>query len=139
MATYPNTTHYSEHFKRSELDCNCGCKTPPEIEKNLIKLAGLLEELRRLAGRGLSPNCGYRCPAHNATLPGAAKASYHMKGLAADIDCSAGGRREVDRLAKLASRITAFRVAGIGVYYEGHGLFVHVDFAPRFWRGVNGR
>lgn len=140
--TFPNATHYSPHFSRAELDCGkdgpyrCNCVTPPAVQKNLAALAQFLEALRALAGRGLTINCAYRCPRRNAAV-GGAKGSYHLLGRAADIDCLGSGL-EVDRLAKLAEKVPAFKKAGIGRYYQGHGLFVHVDFGMRFWRGING-
>ena len=39
-------SHYSPHFKKSELDCGCGCVTPPHIAENLRELAGYLEIVR---------------------------------------------------------------------------------------------
>lgn len=141
--TFPNATHYSEHFSRAELDCGkndahpCDCKTPATVQARLAILAAHLETLRTLAGRGLTPNCGYRCPKRNAAV-GGAKGSFHLTGQAADLDCK-GSRAEVDRLAKLAEKVSAFKAAGIGRYYEGHGLFLHVDFGNRFWRGIDGK
>lgn len=135
--TYPTKTHYSQHFSRREMDCGCGCRTPADVQTNLTKLAAHLEILRALAQRPLVVNCAYRCPRRNA-LVGGAKGSYHQKGIAADLDCSRGGRAEVDRLAKLAEAVAVFKPAGIGRYYEAKGLFVHVDFGPRYWRGVDG-
>lgn len=134
MPTFPNATHYSKHFTRKELDCHCGCPTPPEVQRELAILAGHLEELRELAGRPLSPNCGHRCRKQNRRV-GGAPASFHMKGQAGDIDCL-GSAKEVDHLAQLAELVPAFRAAGIGRYYNEHGFFVHVDFGSRFWRGV---
>lgn len=133
---YPNETHYSPHFTRKELDCGCGCSTPLGVQRNLERLALRLEDLRGIAGRPLHVNCAYRCPKRNATVGGASH-SFHLVGLAADID-GLGTRNGVDELAECAMRIPAFRSAGIGRYYEGHGLFVHVDLGNRLWRGING-
>ena len=138
MTTYPTKTHYSEHFSRRELDCSCGCRTPAAVAANLVKLASYLEILRSLAGRPLGVNCAYRCAKRNA-LVGGAKGSFHLTGQAADLDCRKGGRAEVERLANLAEAVGGFKPHGIGKYYEAKGLFVHVDFGPRFWRGVDGK
>jgi len=73
---------------------------------------------------------GYRSPATNAMLRqssgGAAKASYHMKGMAIDI-------RMPDRgLVHLQRAALALRRGGVG-YYPDSG-FVHVDVGPvRSW------
>lgn len=133
---YPNETHYSEHFTRAELRCGCGCSTPTGVDRNLERLALRLEDLRAKVGHALHINCAYRCVRRNKTV-GGASASFHLVGLAADIDAG-GTRRGVDALADAAMKIPAFRAAGIGRYYEGHGLFVHVDIGDRLWRGVNG-
>ena len=68
-----------------------------------------------------NPNCCYRCPSHNAEVGGAAH-SYHMLGMAIDIDASEveGG---VDALGELARSINPD-----GGVIEYHGsCFVHVD------------
>lgn len=133
---YPNATHYSPHFSRAELDCHCGCKTPPEVEHNLATLALNLEVLRTKAGHALSPSNAYRCLARNTAAGGKPK-SYHMQGKAADVTC-APTHADVDKLATIAEQVPAFKAGGIGRYYDGHGFFVHVDFGPRVWRGING-
>lgn len=137
VPTFPNKTHYSAHFSRAELDCHCGCKTPPGVAANLALLAISLEALRASVGHALSVNCGYRCAKQNAAVGGAA-GSFHMQGKAADID-GGGTHAGVDALADHAQRIPAFRQGGVGRYYEGHGLFVHVDYGNRIWRGINGK
>lgn len=137
--TYPNATHYSPHFSRRELDCRCGCKTPPDVERELAILArDGLEPLRELAGEPLLVNCAYRCPPHNAAV-GGVSGSFHTLGKATDLDRRRQGRAGVERLATLAAKVPAFARAGIGRYFEQTGLFVHVDRGDRYWRGVDGR
>lgn len=133
---YPNETHYSEHFSRKELDCGCGCASPLGVQRNLERLALRLEDLRTIVGHSLHVNCGYRCPTRNKAV-GGASASFHLVGLAADID-GGGSRKGVDALADAAMKVPAFRAAGIGRYYEKKGLFVHVDIGNRVWRGIDG-
>ena len=71
---------------------------------------------------------GYRTPASNAALPGAARDSYHMYGRAADIRVD---RMTVEETAALMRRLG---VGGVG-YYPAAG-FVHVDSGPRrAWTG----
>lgn len=127
--TFPNATHYSGHFSRRELDCKCGCDTPPHIEAALAKLAIQLEALRASIGKPLSVNSGYRCPAHNKAI-GGAKASQHMQGTAADLSSRAVGPGSI---ARHAEKVAAFRDGGIGTY----PYFTHVDVrsgAAR-WKG----
>lgn len=133
---YPNATHYSAHFSRQELECGCGCDAPWGVEQNLAKLAVHLEALRATVGHALHVNCAYRCAKRNAAVGGKSR-SYHLTGQAADIDAG-GTRKGVDALAMAALKVTAFKQGGVGRYYEGHGLFVHVDTGARVWRGING-
>lgn len=117
---YPSATHYSPNFTKAELDCKCGCKTPPRIAVELGKLARDLEVLRAKLGRPLGVLSGYRCPAHNKAV-GGARLSQHMTGKAADIKVPAGSQHAYVDAAK---KVPAFRSGGIGVYANGG---VHVD------------
>lgn len=123
MTTFPNKTHYTAHFSKRELDCHCGCDTPPEVESNLARLAIALEALRAgLGGVPLHVNSGYRCPSYNKRI-GGASASQHMQGKAADLS----GRKVRPReIAKVAETVPAFRNGGIGRY----PTFTHVDIRP---------
>ncbi len=113
-------SNYSQHFTLKELDCHCGCVTPPHIAKNLANLAQSLESLRtRLGGVPLHVNSGYRCPAYNARI-GGAKESQHMSGKAADLS---GKSVSPAKIAQHAELIPSFRNGGIGRYK----FFTHVD------------
>lgn len=120
--TYPNATHYSPHFSRQELDCRCGCKTPPAVAANLVVLAGHLEELRAHRGGPLIIDDAYRCPTRNK-LVGGVPDSQHMLGRAADV---AASELSVPQLAALAAQVPAFNQGGIGTYPRE--VFVHLDF-----------
>ena len=68
-------------------------------------------------------NSGYRNPAHNASIPGAATQSRHMFGDAADIASNAGTWQALRAAGKSCGAcVEPLRVSG-----PGH---VHVD-----WRG----
>lgn len=126
---YPNRTHYSPNFSRRELDCRCGCRTPAHVQVNLVKLANtILEPLRVLNGGTLDINCAYRCPKHNATLPGAAKASKHLTGEGADV------RSRLNTPVQLFALGKTIPAVGGSKAYVGDG-FCHVDGRPR----VNGQ
>jgi uncharacterized protein YcbK (DUF882 family) len=136
---YPTATNYSKHFKRSELDCRCGCTTPPHIQRELRRTAINLEAFRKHLGRilyrrGLKATKGgapvgiasaYRCPAHNKAVHGAVR-SQHLTGRAVDFQVPPG-MQSLYVLA--ASRVRAFRRGGIGVYPNGG---VHAD--RRGWK-----
>lgn len=128
--SFPNLTHYSEHFSREELQCHCGCLVPLDVNTNLQNLAVHLEALRSIVGGPLHINDAYRCPAENARV-GGAKSSQHMQGKAADIDA---GDLTVARLGALAAQVPRFNLGGIGLYPTQH--FVHVDYrgdGPARW------
>lgn len=59
----------------------------PEIVENLKRLAGALEWIRSRLGKPVNVTSGYRSPAVNKAVGGAAN-SAHMSGLAADINVS---------------------------------------------------
>ncbi len=96
--------------------------------------AGLLEILDalqdRFGGRTVTVICGYRSPELNGALAsasdGVAKASLHLRGLAADI------RIEGVRTSALRDAAKALKAGGVG-YYPSDG-FVHVDAGRvRYW------
>jgi len=71
-------------------------------------------------------NSGYRSPKTNASLSGAAKNSFHMKAMAADISISG---RTVNQIHGAA---VALKAGGVGKYSSSG--FVHVDSGPvRYW------
>lgn len=59
---------------------------PPDVLRNLGRLALILEDVRALVGRPITISSGYRSSAVNAAVGGAAN-SAHLSGLAADINC----------------------------------------------------
>jgi len=70
----------SETAARNGLD-----NTPnPIAYQNLVRLANFLEEVRKVLGKPIMINSGYRAPAVNAHV-GGSKNSQHMVGCAADI------------------------------------------------------
>lgn len=103
----------AEHFSETELACRCCGRLQVHPE-----LVSKLETLRRLAGKPVLVNSGYRCPAHNRAVGGAAN-SYHLKGMAADIRVPGLVLAELNKLAQQAG------FTGIGTY-PSQG-FIHVD------------
>lgn len=69
----------------------------PEALDNLKRLAAVLEQVRSFANRPINISSGYRSPAVNKAVGGAAT-SAHLRGLAADFNASGMGPKELARL-----------------------------------------
>lgn len=133
MKTYQKGSkeQLSENFQAFEFDCGCSkCKDTPIDEK----LVEYLQQIREHFGKpiGGSRLTAYRCPAHNAQVPNAAKNSRHTLGMAADISIAGVTPAEIAKFAE------SMGVLGIGLYdtaKDGH--FVHIDTrtAKSFWKG----
>lgn len=80
-----NSAQLTKNFWLYEFDSKDGVKVPKELIPNVKKLATNLQVIRDYLGKPLTINSGYRSPGHNKTI-GGQSASYHMKGLAADLD-----------------------------------------------------
>ncbi|MGK7864852.1 YcbK family protein [Falsiroseomonas sp. E2-1-a4] len=80
--------------------------------------------------RPLLLHSGYRTRGTNALLEGAARASLHLEGQAADFGMRGISLPDLAEAASAFSRIFSFM--GVGIYRN----FVHVDVGPRrMWRG----
>lgn len=98
--------------KKSGCNCKCGC-TQTLVDTKLVRK---LEILRRWVNAAVGLNSGYRCKTHNKCQKGSTN-SYHTKGQAADIRCSAVSA------ATLAKRAQELGFSGIGLYSNR----IHVD------------
>lgn len=106
----------SAHFSRSEFrDHRTGALPDGMPNPHLI---AVLEDLRRRSGgRPLTIVSGYRSPATNAAVGGAAD-SRHMHGDAADIPSG-------------YARVQAAQDAGArGIGHDRNGWVVHIDVRP---------
>ena len=112
----------TKNFDSSEFACKDGSATPPEVLKNLKKVAQNLQVLRDFFGVPITVNSGYRSPAHNKAV-GGAKKSQHLLGTAADIVVP--GKRPVQVKAAIEKLIGEGKMhnGGIGLY----NTFVHYD------------
>jgi hypothetical protein len=103
-------------------------KIKPEVLLILFRIA------KRMGNKRFLINSGYRSPAYNAQLDGAAKNSYHMSGMALDVDMLRFGNTPEFRnmFIEYASQEG---IGGIGTYNS----FIHIDIGPRrVWGGLNG-
>ena len=90
----------------------------------LIDLLSVLQE-RWSYTRPLTVGSGFRTRRTNAALEGAAPASFHLRGLAADISMRGVPPGDLGLAVWLLSQRLGF--GGVGLYRG----FVHVDLGPR--------
>jgi zinc D-Ala-D-Ala carboxypeptidase len=116
---------HSKFFTNTELACPC-CQRSELAEDFLLKLEGLCEDL----GFPLPVTSGFRCKKHNSKIPGAAKNSQHMQGLAVDISTKA---MTAQKRFLFIQKALALGFKGIGVY-PSH---IHLDERKEgaFWLG----
>jgi zinc D-Ala-D-Ala carboxypeptidase len=93
---------------------------PAAVVGNLRRLASLLEEVRAAVGLPIRISSGYRSPALNRAIGGAAN-SAHLSGLAADITAPSLSPKQ------LATAIIAAGVKFDQLIYEG--AWVHIGLA----------
>ena len=97
----------------------------PAVVANLTRLAALLEQVRALVGGPITISSGYRSPALNKAVGGAAN-SAHVLGLAADISTT-----------KLTSKALAMLIRQSDIAFDQliyEGNWVHIALsagAPR--------
>ena len=124
------------HFKVKEFACADGSDTV-KIDSSLI---GILENLReefndRYDDVYIRIGSGYRTASYNKRIGGAA-GSYHLKGMAADIDViDRKTGKEID-VAEVAKYLESRRVRGIGRYkYPDGTSWIHCDTrtSKSFW------
>lgn len=114
----------SKHFTDKELACHhCGVNACTQ------ELVDALELLRMRAGLPVIVDSAYRCPAHNASTPNAAKNSQHQEGTAADIKIPS---LTAIQMYKVALTVPDFAAGGIGV--AEHQGYIHVDVRPKVAR-----
>ena len=113
----------SEHFKRSEFQCRCGCGFDT-VDVDLIKY---LEKIRNHFNDSVMVSSGCRCQKHNMAIGGAIK-SQHMLGRAADIVVAGVSPVHVADYAE------SIGVPGVGRYKA----FTHVDSRGNIARWSDG-
>lgn len=115
------------HFDLAEFASHDGEPYPADwVEPRLLPLCRVLEHIRTACGdHPLVVTSGYRSPAHNAAVGGAAR-SRHMAGDAADIAVAGVSPRQVHAVAQTLHAAGAIRLGGLGLYSR----WVHVDLRP---------
>jgi len=122
----------TEHFKLSEFTrsakaARLGISNMPSGEhlENVLMVAERMEIVRRILGNHpISVSSGYRSPALNASLPGAAAKSAHLEGRACDFTCNGFGTptEVVRELGKHFDELNFDRII------DESGLWIHIDF-----------
>lgn len=110
------------HFSLKEFASKDGAPMPSSAMTQIFELAQALEVIREDVGKPININSGYRSPAHNKAVGGAA-ASQHLLGTAADITVS---NLQPTALADIIEKLIAsgkIPQGGIGIYKT----FVHYD------------
>lgn len=123
-------TRLTDHFSLAELTQSETAarrridNTPsPAAIENLTRTAQTLEQVRALlGGRPVLVSSGYRSPALNAAVGGAAK-SAHMTGLAADFICPGFGSP-----LEICRKLAASNLSFDQIIQEG--TWTHIGLAP---------
>jgi uncharacterized protein YcbK (DUF882 family) len=105
------------------------------VHPPVLRLVEILSHVQHLAGADhLVLFSGYRSPDYNQSLRGAARASMHTEGLAADV-AFAGSKLSLETIWH---RVRALDCCGAGYY--GKDSYVHLDVGrPRFWEAATTR
>jgi Peptidase M15 len=115
----PVSVILAPHFNRHGSVQNC---LPPEnLWKNILPTLTVVDHLAKELGERVHINSAYRSPQYNATCPGAAKWSQHLRNNALDIQFRSGPA-EVVRAARHLRDKGVFK-GGVGLYRN----FTHID------------
>ena len=103
-----------KYFKLSEFDSPDILGSGKNMNEEFLYM---LDAARKIYGKPMHVNSGYRSEAHNKKVGGVSSSS-HLKGLAADISC----KNSNERFEMLQAFIKAgFKRIGVA------GSFIHVD------------
>ncbi len=108
----------TKNFKQSEFKCHCCGSVGNGIHPVLLIQ---LEILRMYYKKPITITSGFRCKKHNSELQGAAVKSFHLQGMAADINISGVKPSKIYEYANFL-----FNGGGVGKYPG----FTHIDCRP---------
>ena len=112
----------SKNFTLSEFSCKDGTQVPPIYFKNIKKLAENLQVLRDEIKLPIRINSGYRTPAYNKKIGGAA-ISQHLFAKAADINVLGMSPSVLKSVIERLIKEKRMHNGAIGLYTS----FVHYD------------
>lgn len=116
----------TENFSLPEFASKDGAAFPEEVKTNLAELAKNLQVLRNHFGRAVTVTSGYRSPAHNIRIGGASD-SFHVRGMAADLQIAGVAPRLVYNAIELLIKSGKMKEGGLGLYSG----WVHYDIRGR--------
>ena len=112
----------STNFDLKEFASADGKEPNAEVLKNLTELAKNLEVLRSHLKAPIHVTSGYRSKEHNARIGGALK-SFHVLGMAADIQVKGMKPEQVAKAIELLIKEGKIKEGGVGIYRT----WIHYD------------
>jgi len=105
----------STNFSLDEFASADGTAPNGEVLKNLTELAKNLEVLRKHLGQPIRVTSGFRSKEHNKKIGGALN-SFHVLGMAADIQVAKVKPEDVAKAIELLIKEGKMKEGGIGIY-----------------------
>jgi uncharacterized protein YcbK (DUF882 family) len=112
----------TDNFSLQEFQSKDGAPFPNEVVTNLITLAKQLQVLRNHLGKPITITSGYRSKEHNMKIGGALD-SFHVRGMAADIQVEGMKPKEVAEVIELLIKEGKMMEGGLGIYKS----WIHYD------------
>lgn len=112
----------TNNFSLPEFASKDGTAFPEDVKIKLAELAQNLQVLRDHFGRSITITSGYRSVAHNIRI-GGAKESFHVRGMAADLQILGIEPRIVYNAIELLIKSGKMKEGGLGLYNS----WVHYD------------
>jgi uncharacterized protein YcbK (DUF882 family) len=112
----------STNFSLNEFSSADGTAPTNDVLKNLTELAKNLEVLRKHLGQPIRITSGFRSREHNKKIGGALN-SFHVLGMAADIQVAKMKPEEVAKAIKLLIKDGKIKEGGLGIYRT----WIHYD------------
>jgi uncharacterized protein YcbK (DUF882 family) len=121
----------STNFSLPEFASKDGSDFPEDVKINLAELAKNLQVLRDHFGRSVTITSGYRSASHNVRI-GGARDSYHVRGMAADIQISGITPKQVYDAIEALIKEGKMKEGGLGLYdswthYDHRGKRIRWD------------
>ena len=113
----------TNNFNLDEFRFKDGAEFPDDVIINLQFLALNLQVLRDEIQSPIKINSGYRSPEHNKKI-GGAKHSYHVRGMAADIQSDQYTPKELFNIIERLIQENKMTEGGLKAYSN----FLHYDF-----------